>query len=263
MKLPRAAVRVIARGKPLVPRSAWPLLNFAASVRGSAPLQALPRFRRVVVACAHPDDELACAGTLANLAAIGADIEVVYATAGEGTLGSPYSPSETGARRRSEAEKVCSMLGVRRSTFLGFADGSLAAELAQLTDRLGAIIKDRAPEVVFVPWFLDGHADHRAMSKAVANADGGIPFEIWGYEWWTALVPNRLVDITSVWPKKEAAAKLHVTAAMAFDVGAGGLGLNRWRSIYGLHGVGYAEAFIAASQLEYRDLVDRFSASHD
>ena len=58
VQLPRPIVRLIARGKPLVPASLWPVLNTAASARGSGPLVADPAPARTLVLCAHPDDEL-------------------------------------------------------------------------------------------------------------------------------------------------------------------------------------------------------------
>src|SRR5581483_6312829 len=102
---------------------------------------------------------------------------------------------------------------------------------------------------IFVPWFLDGHGDHRALSEAVQLAEPDA--ELWGYETWTALPANRMVDVTRVWPRKESAIACHVTAAQAFDLRAG-LGLNRWRSLHGLMGRGYAEGFLVGRVDDWR-----------
>jgi LmbE family N-acetylglucosaminyl deacetylase len=121
------------------------------------------------------------------------------------------------------------------------------------------IVEQFKPDAVFVPWFLDGHSDHRAMSQAVARLEPSPEVEVWAFEWWSALPANRVVDITSVYAKKEACVAAHETAHLAFDVGAA-LALSRWRSLHGLHGKGYAEAFLTAPHAEYRQLVERVSA---
>lgn len=113
-----------------------------------------------------------------------------------------------------------------------------------------------------VPWILDGHRDHQAVSQAVAACHLAEDVEVWGFEWWTPVTANRLVDVTDVWPVKQAAAAVHVTAALAFDLTAG-LALSRWRALSGLHGVGYGEAFMALPHAEYRALSRRILAHED
>jgi LmbE family N-acetylglucosaminyl deacetylase len=256
VRLPRTAVRLIARGKPLVPAALWPVLNTAASARGSGPLVGDPDPVRTLVLCAHPDDELGCAGTIALLAVRGAQLQVVYATRGEGTRGSPYNAEETGRRRAAEAGNSCAALGAAQPRFLDFADGSLTARVGDLATAIAAIVAEFGAQRILVPWFLDGHTDHQAMSWAVIDAELPASVEVWAFEWWTALVPNRLVDVSPAWARKEKAAACHVTAALAFDLTAG-LGLSRWRSLHGLHGQGYGEAFIAMPHLDYRALARR------
>lgn len=257
MRLPPSVVRAIARGKPHVPPSLWPVLHTVASARGAAPLVADPAPARTLVVCAHPDDELGCAGTVALLAAAGAAVQVAYATDGGGTKGSPYPPAETGARRAREAEAAGRALGVATEPeHWGLPDGGLPHRLPELVERVTAAAERFAATRVLVPWFLDGHRDHQAVSQAVAQAALLPGTEVWGFEWWTPLVANRLVDVTPVWPRKQAAAACHETAALAFDLTAG-LALSRWRSLSGLHGKGYAEAFLALPHPEYRELAER------
>lgn len=260
MRLPGKVLRLIARSKPLVPAALWPVLNAVASARGSGPLVSEPPPARTLVLCAHPDDELGCAGTIALLAVRGAQLQVVYATRGDGTRGSPYSAEETGRRRAAETAEACAALGVGTPRFLDFADGSLPERLPDLVSVVVDLVAEFEPQQIFVPWFSDGHADHRALSQAVADAELPESLEIWAYEWWTALVPNRLVDITAVWSRKERAASCHKTAAKAFDVTAW-LGMSRWRSLHGLHGEGYGEAFIAMPHGAYRTLAARAAAA--
>ena len=260
MRVPPRVVRAIARGKPHVPAQAWPVLNTLASVPGSAPPVADPEPVPTLVVCAHPDDELGCAGTVALVAAAGAPVQVVYATDGGGTRGSPYPPQETGSRRAQAAARAARALGVLVEPELwGLPDGGLPDRLPELTARVAQAVTAVGAQRVLVPWFLDGHRDHMAVSAAVAAADLPEELEVWGFEWWTPLPANRVVDITRTWPRKQAAAAAHETAALAFDLTAG-LALSRWRSLSGLHGAGYGEGFLALPHREYRELAGRSAA---
>lgn len=241
------------------------------SFAGRGPIVGLPRVRRALVLAPHPDDEtIGCGGTVALLSAAGAEVTVVFATDGEATRGSPDSARATGARRREEAARAAAILGVS-CRFLGLPDGNLVDSLdgdglrdGALAGEIAAAVEAAAPEVVFAPWPLDGHPDHGAVADALAlvTARPGrragrllaeAEAEVWGYETRTAMVPNRLVDVTDVIDTKRAALAAHATGSLAFDLEAG-IGLNRWRSVHGLMGRGYAEAFLAVSAGDYADL---------
>ncbi len=251
----------MARAKPAVPDALWPLLLSARSVAGAGPVVGLPGFRRAVVLAAHPDDEsLGCAGTMALLADSGATVTMVVATDGDATKGSPHVAGHTAELRRSEAERSATILGAK-IRFLGLPDGDLPARVDALDAALRSACHDLEPDVVFVPWFLDGHPDHRAVSDAFVTAAEHLDpdIEVWGYETWTALPPNRLVDISASYERKVASLAAHTTAHLAFDLEAG-LGLARWRSLHGLMGRGYAEAFLAAPAHDYAALGRRVAA---
>ncbi len=218
----------------------------------------LPEWSRVLILAAHPDDEsVGAAGTLALLCDAGAVVTAVLATDGEATRGSAGDPATTGALRREEARAACRILGVGDVRHLGLADGGLPGSVDALASSISSVVAEVEPEVVLLPWWLDDHPDHQALSSALAVADVSGSLEVWGYETWTPLPANRLVDITQVLDRKRRALAEHRTAHLAFDVSAA-LGLNRWRSIHGLMGVGHAEAFVAAPLAEYRELVTRF-----
>ena len=239
MRLPRAVLRGVARLKPLVPEAALPVLATLRSFAGDGPIVAVPSFRRVLVLAAHPDDEsVGCGGLLALLADAGAEVHVCFVTDGEATIGATVPAAEVARRRRLEAEAACRVLGTRPPRFLGHPDGGLADVAEQLRGDVQRLVTELGPEVVIAPWELDGHADHRALHAAVP---AGV--EVWGYETWTPLTPNRVVDISSVFARKEQALACYETAHLAFDVGAM-LALNRYRSVHGLSGKGHAEAYL-------------------
>jgi LmbE family N-acetylglucosaminyl deacetylase len=255
MRLPRTLTRAAARAKPIVPDRAWPVLLAARSLAGDGPLLGEPALRSVAVLAAHPDDEsLGCAGTIALLRRRRIPVVVAFATDGEATRGASTPPAETGRRRRAEAVTACALLGVDDVTFWGLPDGGLPGRTADLAARIGSFVAGH--DGLMMPWFFDGHPDHEALSIALTGSGADPSVEVWGYETWTALPANRLVDVTSVWDRKEAAVAAHETARQAFDLDAA-LGINRWRSIHGLMGRGYAEAFLAAPLEQYLALQAR------
>jgi LmbE family N-acetylglucosaminyl deacetylase len=257
MHVPASLSRVLPRARTLIPEDLRRLARARHSLGGARPVTGLPRFRRVLVVAPHPDDEtLGCGGTMALLADRGASVTVMTATDGEATRGSRASPEETARRRRAEAERAAEVAGVT-PRFLGLADGRLSEQMGELTAALSSAFAELDPEAVFAPWLLDGTPDHRAVADALGGAlsNGGENRqpEVWGYEVWTALIPNRIVDITSVIERKRAALAAHETAALALDLSAGE-GLGRWRSMHSLGGRGWAEAFLASSAEQYQAL---------
>jgi LmbE family N-acetylglucosaminyl deacetylase len=248
--------RLAVRSKGLVPEAALPAVLSARSLTGTDPVLGTPGLARVLVVAAHPDDETVCSGgTLRLLADAGAAITVVYATSGEATAGASGEGDVVGARRRDEARRACSVLGAGQPTFLGYPDGEVTEWVAELGAELGPWLDAVRPHGVFVPWLGDGHPDHRAVSHALALADptGMGMVEVWASEAWTPLTPNRLVDITRVAESKRGALDEHDTASAAFDLHAV-MGLARYRSIHGLLGRGYAEAFTVTDLANHRSL---------
>ena len=248
---------MLRRARTLIPADLRRLARTLRSLGGTEPVTGLPRLRRVLVVAPHPDDEsLGCGGTMALLADQGASVTVITATDGEATRGSRVSPQETARLRRAEAERAAEVTGVT-PRFLGLADGRLSEQMGELTAALSGALAELEPEAVFAPWLLDGTSDHRAVADALGDAlaNGGADRrpQVWGYEVWTALIPNRIVDITSVIERKRAALAAHETAALALDLSAGE-GLGRWRTMHSLGGRGWAEAFLASSAEQYRAL---------
>lgn len=251
MRIPRTVDRLVRRSKPLVPASCWPFLRSALSVGGEGPLVGLPALRRILILAPHPDDEIiGPGGTAALLARSGTAVAVVVITDGTATPGTGLAPVEIGRRRRLESTRACATMGLSPPTFLGLADGGIARLVPELAGRLAAIVGELGPDAIFLPWFGDGHSDHRVVSTALARMGLPAAVEIWAYETWAPLPANRIVDISAVIDKKRAALATHRTASAAFDLTAM-LSLNRYRSIHGLAGNGFAEAFLVAPADHY------------
>lgn len=255
-RLVAAAARAVERVRPLAPPTAWQVLMAARSAAGEGPVVCPPSARRALVVAPHPDDEsIGCGATAALLARGGCDVSVVVATSGAQSAGDPgQSRADLARCRREEAVAACRDLGTRPPLFLGLPDGGLERNVAVLAGRLREVIAAERPEVLFVPWPLDAHPDHQAVSAAVAHVELPPGCHIWSYEVWASLPANRVVDVTEVWDAKVAALGRHASAGSGMDVESH-LALSRWRSIFGLGGQGHAEAFLVLDPPAFRALL--------
>jgi LmbE family N-acetylglucosaminyl deacetylase len=140
--------------------------------------------RRVLVIAPHPDDEvLGVGGTMARLAAEGAEVHVVVMTRGY----PPLFTAENEERCRAEAIEAHRLLNVAHTEFLNFP----AAELDtvphhEVNAQIGQMIAQVRPETLFVPFVGDIHRDHQrvflsAMVAARPNGDR-TPKTIYAYE---------------------------------------------------------------------------------
>jgi N-acetylglucosamine malate deacetylase 1 len=252
--LPPGLVRFAARHRRRLPtRVAGVAVELTSLVSPQVPLLVLPSVRRALVVAPHPDDEsIGCGGTIARLTRAGTRVDVLLVTDGEATIGSAAGPAETARRRRGEAIEAAQRLGARAPIALALPDGAVAGALGCLVAALETLVVDLDPDVLLVPWPLEAHRDHRAITAALVQ----LPHEarraeVWGYEAHTPIpLPDRVVDITDVVETKRVALRCHATAAGAFDLEAC-LGLARWRSLATRAGAGAAEAFLT---LEWDEL---------
>jgi LmbE family N-acetylglucosaminyl deacetylase len=129
----------------------------------------------------HPDDESVVAPVLARYAREGADVHIVYATAGEHGVRQHFQIPDgqtLGECRQWEAEAAARELGIKPPIFLGFEDGSLGAftsppgkVLRELTTKLRQVLEALKPNAI-VTWGSDGgygHPDHRLLQDVVTE----------------------------------------------------------------------------------------------
>ena len=168
----------------------------------------LEQVRTALIIAPHPDDEvLGAGGTMAKLAAQGAQVHVAIVTRGQ----PPRFSAEFVENVRQECAAAHRRLGVARTHFLDFP----AAELdrvphAELNQRIGSLVGEIAPDTLFVPFVGDIHLDHQLVftSALVASRPrhGQTPVRILAYEtlsetnWWAPgitppFVPNIFIDI--------------------------------------------------------------------
>jgi N-acetylglucosamine malate deacetylase 1 len=111
----------------------------------------------------HPDDqELGMGGTIAKLVKQGHDVHLVDMTNGEPT---PNGSPEIRAVESAEAAKI---LGVAR-TLLGLKNREVTHNL-ESRHKLAAVIRKHRPNALFVPYPIDAHPDHVAVSRIAEDA---------------------------------------------------------------------------------------------
>jgi LmbE family N-acetylglucosaminyl deacetylase len=238
-------------------------------------LLALPPGRRVLVLAPHADDEsIGCGGTLCKYAQSGADVHVAFLT--DGGLGNrdlrrlPANHPERAPRtqalvqqRRDEAAAALSVLGISACTFLDAPDGGLDPEDSFVITKLTRLLREFEPEIIFLPFMTDRHPDHSAASGCLLNSLEQVATPalkrvmLCGYEVWSPIHANVLVDITAHAETKRRALEQYAGQNSDTDYVASILGLNRYRSITALHGKGYCEAFYLAPFDDYRRLYQR------
>jgi LmbE family N-acetylglucosaminyl deacetylase len=138
-----------------------------------------PKFDRVLVVSAHPDDpDFGAGGSIAKLAKDGARVTYVIVTDGsQGGEDPNQKDSELTAIREKEQKAAARVLGVKKVEFLGYKDGHVAADLKLRHDIVRMIRKHR-PELVIthIPGrVLDApmggsHPDHLAVGEATLAA---------------------------------------------------------------------------------------------
>lgn len=157
----------------------------------------------VLAVFAHPDDEIAMAGTIARFDQDGVNVTAIYLTRGQAAKTRPegMSDDDLGALREGEARAAAEVLGIDTVLVLDHADGGLEqVDPADLQDDIGEVIADYQPSIVLTyddAVGLYGHPDHRATSQAVQNAitaavaEGGNPVQ----KLYVATLPEQMIDV--------------------------------------------------------------------
>ncbi|TAM78691.1 MAG: PIG-L family deacetylase [Acidobacteria bacterium] len=220
-----------------------PLLSEGAGEAASPKL-------KIVVAGAHPDDpESSAGGTMALYADQGHEVVALYLTRGEAGI-SGKSHAEAARIRTAEAEKACAILNAR-PVFAGQIDGASEVN-GEAYLQFGKLLAAEKPDLVFAPWPVDTHRDHRATSLLVYDAwiEMRQRFELYYTEVMSGMQtqsfhPTRLVDITKTESRKRAACYAHASQNPDEFYSVHEL-MNRFRGAE--LGVQYAEAFVRHSQ---------------
>jgi bacillithiol biosynthesis deacetylase BshB1 len=127
------------------------------------PLAYNPPMASFLVIGPHPDDqELGMGGAIARFVEQGHRVHLVDMTSGEPTpLGSPEI-------RQRESAAAAKILGVNR-TQVGLINREVTHDLAS-RHKLAAVIRAHKPDVLFLPYPVDAHPDHVAVTRIGEDA---------------------------------------------------------------------------------------------
>lgn len=232
----------------------------------------LPPGKRILVLAPHPDDEcIGCGGTLAKCIAAGLDAHVIVLT--DGRYGSSEirrladnDPEKLRLQtalietRQKETRAALALIGVTQIQFLDAIDSQLTENVERIARLLAQEINHWKPDTIILPFITDRHADHFATSRclvqACAQLDGHYTRRLscMGFEAWSPIFANTLVDISSTMENKLQAIQCYQSQLADLDYGSAIEGLNRYRAITGMSAGKYAEAFYLCTFPEYERL---------
>lgn len=183
-------------------------------------------WRSLLVLAPHPDDEVfGCGGLLAAAVAQGLRCRVLVLT--DGAAG-----GDPGQRER-ESRRAAAELGYGSDPldlqFLGHPDRGLqpdAALLAALRAQARAVDAD----LLLAPSPFEIHPDHRAACVAAVALGRELNRPVLFYEVGQALMPNRLLDISALLPRKQAAMACFESQLSEQAYAEQVLALNRYRA---------------------------------
>jgi LmbE family N-acetylglucosaminyl deacetylase len=165
---------------------------------------------KFVVVGGHPGDpEYGCGGTIARLTALGHEVVLLYLNDGAW---------ETSAEVRiAEAKKACGILKAR-PLYADQKNGHAVLDNAHY-DSFEKLLGVEKPDAVFNQWFIDNHADHRAIAnltyetwKRMKRGFAMYYYEVSDGEDTTQFpAPTHYVDITAVADTKKAACYAHAS----------------------------------------------------
>jgi LmbE family N-acetylglucosaminyl deacetylase len=199
----------------------------------------------LVVAPHYDDEVLGCGGLLAQLAAAGAAVRVLFLSDGGGGSQAGMEEAEREAyrrRRREESARAGEVLGIAGSDPLGLPDGELARRLPEIVEGLSRALLTFRPEILLVPSPLEVSADHRAAFAAVhrllaAVRPGPSDTPPWAdlqvllYEVNHPAYPDLLVDVSAQASRIAEAMARYGSQEERHGYLAASLGLRRFRTL--------------------------------
>jgi|CXWL01.1.fsa_nt_gi LmbE family N-acetylglucosaminyl deacetylase len=225
----------------------------------------VPVGKRIVVVAPHPDDETIGAGGLLLAHRRQADVSIVTVFNGEGggQLGTspwenePSYKTKLVQARKRELDQASTGLQARVVHAMDLPDG-YSHPTPQDAQRLRSLVEALQPDVILIPWFLDGLPDHQMANLLYAAGCGDLDCMVLGMEIWTLCQPNAFFVTTAWHEEKLALVRYYKTQLETVDYErlVTGLGLTRgFQMGSGVRRTSAAEAFFALPNRDYCDIV--------
>ncbi|MFL6236349.1 MAG: PIG-L family deacetylase, partial [Thermoanaerobaculia bacterium] len=213
------------------------------------------RAASALVLAPHYDDEvLGCGGLVAQLAAAGGAVRVLFLTDSGGGAEEAAGRDAYRQRRREESGKACEILGLAGCDHLGLPDGSLEHHLDAAVEGIRRAVLTQRPELLLAPSPLEVSRDHRAAFAALHRLlhplrDGHPDQEplrgarVLLYEVNHPAYPDLLVDVGPERETLERAMAAYASQEERHPYWNAGLGLRRFRTLSLPPGVEMAEGY--------------------
>ena len=219
--------------------------------------------KKILIVCAHPDDEtLGMGGTIALHSKRKDKVYVLILSEGESARGKKSSKI---LQRQRQAKSACALLGVKKIKFLNYADQKLdLVALSELSKKIESVVKEWNPDIVYTHFSNDINQDHRQVYEATSIAVRPLPkskisqfivFETpssteWGSKK-KSFSPNLFIDITKVISKKLQAFNKYKNEVMPYPHPRSKKSItNRARFWGNVVGIEFAESFMIVREIK-------------
>jgi len=207
-----------------------------------------PRHKKILVIAPHPDDDiLGAGGTLMKAVDSGAKVDILYIANGN---------SQRAELIKDETRAVCRSINTTPH-FLDFQNGRIPLHDDQTNGRILSLIRELAPDAIFITFLADDHDDHRRVNHLLFNILNGrkIAAEIWAYQIYSTIIPNVVVNITEKAKRKRELLGMWKSVSGTRDWAHYMLGINASNCRFiGTKEPVYAEGFFVVPIEEYLKL---------
>lgn len=181
--------------------------------------------KRILVFAPHQDDEvLGCGCMIKQALEQKGHVKCIYMTDGSQSLSEELTPQELVELRKVEALRLAGSWGMEEPIFIGCPDGQLIHDDEGVARRIADVIERYRPDAVFIPYFLDGHRDHTAVSgiylASVKQLEHPKEFETYCYEINSPISVYGLthyIDCTGYLRAKKEALDFYSSQTMSFE----------------------------------------------
>ena len=179
----------------------------------------MPKKHTILAICAHNDDQIIGAGgTLAKYAREGKKVKTIILSFGESSH--PHFKRKVIVTQRvKESLKSDKILGGAGIAYFGLKEGKFEEEFRKrrIAEKLAWIISQEKPVKIFTHSADDPHPDHKATNKIVMDLaqKQKLTCDIYSFDVWNIAklfgqnLPKLVVDVTSTFPLKIKALKIH------------------------------------------------------
>lgn len=212
-----------------------PYLKYSLPVESKLPLE------RVLVLSPHPDDEaIGCGATIYKHRMFEGSVKIVYFTSTQ--------------QREKEARRFLDMLNIADYEFFHFEIENIPKKKSK--EMLCKTILAYNPEIVFIPFLLDNHKDHRLVNEILVESTKikKVDFLVYSYPVWFPVFPNVLIDISEEWEMKKKLIELYQSEIATRDYVAMAESLAKYWAVVKGRNIKYVETFFRASISEYSNL---------